>query len=70
MPFLLCGLALGSFSRLTARLQRHFALLTLVSAAIMLVFGVLLVTDQLATLNAHLSRFLQDHGFSWIKDWS
>ncbi len=70
VPFLLCGLALGSFSRLTARLQRHFALLTLVSAAIMLVFGVLLVTDQLATLNAHLSRFLQDHGFSWIKDWS
>lgn len=70
VPFLLCGLALASFTPLLRRVQRHFAVITFVSAAVMLVFGILLVTDSLATLNAHLSRFLQDHGLTWIKDWS
>jgi cytochrome c-type biogenesis protein len=70
LPFLACGLALGSLSGLLARVKPHLPALVVVSAAVMAVFGVLLVTDQLATLNSHLSNLLDRIGLGWLGNWS
>ena len=48
--------------------KRHSRAITLVSAAILAVFGFILLTDQLSAVTAHMSNFLRDHGFGWIVD--
>jgi cytochrome c-type biogenesis protein len=66
VPFLACGLALGSLGGLLKRVRKHFSMIVIGSAAVMAIFGFLLVTNQLATLSNHLSDFLRHHGFAWL----
>jgi hypothetical protein len=40
----------------------------LISAAILAVFGIILLTDSLPTLTAHMSNALRDHGLGWLVD--
>ncbi len=70
LPFLICGLALSTTTNLLRRVRRHFGAIIVASAIIMAIFAMLLITNQFAILNQHLSNFLQDHGMSWIKDYS
>ena len=70
LPFLAFGLALGSLSGLLRWIKPHLGLLVIVSSVVMAVFGVLLLTDQLATLNSHLSNFLDHIGLGWLGNWS
>lgn len=70
IPFLIVGLSLTRMQKLLGRIKRHLDKLVLGSAALMLVFGMLLVTNQLSSLNKHLSNFLEENGMSWVKDYS
>ncbi len=70
LPFLLCGLLLARATPLLARIKRHYPAIMVGSAAVMLIFGALLVTNKLSVLNKDLSNFLSDHGMGWIKDYS
>ena len=70
IPFLIVGLSLTRMQRLLSRVKRHLDKLVLTSAALLFVFGMLLVTNQLSTLNKNLSNFLDHHGMTWIKDYS
>jgi hypothetical protein len=40
----------------------------LVSAAILAAFGIILLTNSLPTLTAHMSDFLRSNGFGWLVD--
>lgn len=66
LPFLVCGLAFGALRGPLQRVRRFFPWITAVSALVMLVFGYLLVTNQLSTLTANLIRFLDDRGLTWL----
>ncbi len=70
LPFLACGLALGSMTGVLRRVRPHFGALIVLSSLVMAIFGVLLITDQLAALNSHLSNFLDHIGLSWLGNWS
>jgi len=66
VPFLLCGLAFGTLRGPLQRVRRFFPWITAASAVVMLIFGWLLVTNQLSTLSSDLIRFLDDHGLTWL----
>jgi cytochrome c-type biogenesis protein len=68
VSFLAVGLAMGKLTRTMNWFKRHSRAITLVSAAILAVFGIILLTDSLPTLTAHMSNFLRDNGFGWLVD--
>ena len=70
IPFLVTGLLFGRAARLFGVLRRHGRAITIISALVLAGFGWLLITDQLATLNSHLSNFLDDHGLGGLGNWS
>jgi cytochrome c-type biogenesis protein len=55
VSFLAVGLAFGRFAAPLAWVKRHARALTLVSAAVLAVFGVILLTDSLPSVTARLS---------------
>jgi cytochrome c-type biogenesis protein len=68
MSFLAVGLAMGKLTRALDWFKRHSRAITLVSAAILAVLGIVLLTDQLATVTARMSNFLRDLGMGWLVD--
>lgn len=66
VSFLAVGLAMGKLTRTLAWFKRHSRAITLVSAAVLAVFGVILLTDQLPALTARISDVLRDNGFGWL----
>jgi len=68
ISFLVVGLAMGKLTRALAWFRRHSRAITLVSAAILAVFGVILLTDQLTAVTARLSNVMRDLGLSWLVD--
>jgi cytochrome c-type biogenesis protein len=68
VSFLAVGLAMGKLTRTLEWFKRHSRAITLVSAAILAVFGVILLTDQLPTVTARMSDFLRSNGFGWLVD--
>jgi hypothetical protein len=49
-------------------LRRHLRTITLVSAAILFAFGLLLALDRLEWLTSHLTNFLDSIGLSkWVE---
>ena len=48
--------------------KRHSRVITLVSAAILAVFGIILLTDQLQPVTARVIDTLRDNGFGWFVD--
>ena len=55
VPFLLAGWSIEWFFRAFARIKLHFRKLEIGSGLVLVGVGVLLLTDQLATLNRHFS---------------
>jgi len=60
--FLVVGLAFGRFAAPLAWVRRHARALTFVSAGILAVFGVILLLDELPTVTARLSDFMDSIG--------
>jgi cytochrome c-type biogenesis protein len=57
VPFLLAGLAFTRTLGWTTFLRRHWRAVRLVSASLLIAFGVLLLTGQLFRISTELSRF-------------
>ncbi len=68
MSFLAVGLAMGKLTRALAWFRRHSRAITLVSAGILAIFGVILLTDQLPEVTARLSNGMRDIGLGWLVD--
>jgi cytochrome c-type biogenesis protein len=66
--FLAVGLGMGKLTRTMDWFKRHGRAITFVSAAILAVFGVILLTDQLPDLAARMSDLMRDVGLGWIID--
>lgn len=58
VPFVLAGLAVDRALGTAAGLRRHLGLISKVSGALLVVMGLLLVTDRLSTLGLWLNRVL------------
>jgi hypothetical protein len=59
---------MGKLTRTLNWFKRHSRVITLISAAILAVFGIILLTNSLPTLTAHISDALRDHGLGWLVD--
>lgn len=62
VPFLVTGLAFGRLTGVLARVRRSLGLVDLIAGAALVVFGVLLVTNDLHWLASHVSVWLDDIG--------
>jgi cytochrome c-type biogenesis protein len=62
VSFLVVGLAFGRFAAPLGWVKRHSKALTLVSAAILAVFGLILLTDQLSTVTARIQDVMESLG--------
>ena len=62
LSFLAVGLAFGRFAAPLAFVKRHSKAITLISAAVLAFFGVVLLTDSLPQVTARLSDFLESIG--------
>ena len=68
VSFLAVGLAMGKLTRTLEWFKRHSRAITLVSAVILAVFGIILLTNSLPTLTARMSDALRSNGFGWLVD--
>jgi cytochrome c-type biogenesis protein len=66
--FMAVGLAMGKLTRALDWFKRHSRAITLVSAGILAILGIILLTDQLSVVTARMSNFLRDMGLGWIVD--
>jgi len=66
VPFLIVGLALGRLTGVLAWFRRHGRAITLVSAALLGAFGVVLLLDRLPWVTARLSEAMRDVGLDRI----
>ena len=62
VPFLVVGLAFGRLTSALAWARRHAVAITGASAAVMVVFGVLLLLDRLTTVTSDLETALRAVG--------
>ncbi|HEY1989593.1 MAG TPA: cytochrome c biogenesis protein CcdA [Acidimicrobiales bacterium] len=60
VPFLLFGLAFGRMTDLLARFRGRLRLVDLVGGAILVAFGILLVTGNVDVISVHISNWLHD----------
>jgi len=68
VSFLVVGLAFGRLTVPLAWVRRNSRAITLVSAAVLAVFGVILLTDNLAELTARLSDLMDSLGLRFLVD--
>jgi cytochrome c-type biogenesis protein len=64
VPFLLLGLGFGRFAPALNWVKRNSRAITLVSAALLAVFGVILLLDRLPLVTARLSDALRAVGLA------
>ncbi len=62
VPFLVTGLAFGRLTAVFAKARRRLWLVNLVGGAVLVVFGCLLLTDQLGWLSSQVSTLLDHFG--------
>jgi cytochrome c-type biogenesis protein len=60
VPFLLSGLAFGRMTDLLARVKGRLRIVDLVGGAILIAFGLLLLTHNVPVVSAHISGWLHD----------
>ncbi len=60
VPFLLSGLAFGRMTDILARVRGRLRLVDLVGGAVLILFGVLLLTGNVDVISAHISDWLHD----------
>ena len=66
VPFLLFGLAFGRMMGLVARIRGGLRYVDLVGGAVLVVFGLLLITGQVSVISQHVSAWLTDWHLSWL----
>ncbi len=66
--FMAVGLAMGKLTRAVNWFKRHSRAITLVSAAVLALFGLVLLTDNLPEVTARLSTLMRDLGLGFIVD--
>ena len=66
LPFLVTGLALGRVSGALSWVKRHFPLLVGTAAAVLIVFGVILMFDQLSRVTSEMQQALDGTPFEWL----
>jgi len=64
LPFLLVGLGVGRFAPALSWVKRHSKAITLVSAALLAVFGIILLLDRLPLVTARLQDALRAVGLA------
>ena len=62
VPFVLVGLAFGRLTALMARARRWLWVVELVAGVVLVVFGVLLLTDNVGWVSTQFSNLLDDIG--------
>ncbi len=62
VPFLLTGLAFGRLTSLYGRARRKLWIVHLIGGAVLVAFGVLLLTDQLGWMASEVSNVMRDLG--------
>jgi hypothetical protein len=60
VPFVVAGLAFGRLTSVIARARRGLWIVEVVGGAILVIFGILLVTDHLGWISSQFSTLL-DH---------
>ena len=69
LSFLVVGLAMGKLTRTLDVVQAPLARDHVrAPPAILAMFGIILLTDQLPTVTARISDALRDNGFGWLVD--
>ncbi|HEX9505683.1 MAG TPA: cytochrome c biogenesis protein CcdA [Acidimicrobiia bacterium] len=66
VSFLAVGLAMGKLTKALDWFKRHSRAITLVSASVLAIFGVILLTDQLSQITARMSDALRSLGMGWL----
>jgi cytochrome c-type biogenesis protein len=68
VSFLLVGLAVGRWATPLTWVKKHLRTITLVSAAVLAIFGVLLLMDRMWWLTSQLTKLLDDLGLGgWVE---
>jgi cytochrome c-type biogenesis protein len=62
VPFVLSGLALARLAGAFAWVKRHFRVINAIAGALLIAFGILLLTDNVNWLSRHISDFLRAVG--------
>ncbi len=62
VPFVLTGLAFGRLTSVLARARSRLWIIELVAGSILVVFGVLLLTNNISWVSTHISNLLNDIG--------
>ena len=60
VPFLLTGLAFGRMTDALARVRGRLRVIDLVGGAVLIVFGLLLLTGNVDVVSAHIAQWLRD----------
>jgi cytochrome c-type biogenesis protein len=68
VPFVLSALAFTSVSRVFRFFRDHYTAITLVSGAVLVTMGVLLLTNELTRLNAEALSLMDDLGINFFSD--
>ena len=68
VPFLLSALAFSSFAGFFRFFRDHYAAITVVSGAVLIVMGVLLVTNELTRLNSEALQLMDDLGINFFSE--
>jgi cytochrome c-type biogenesis protein len=68
VPFVLSALAFSRVSGIFRFFRNHYAVITVVSGAILIAMGVLLYTNELTRLNGDVLRWMDDLGINFFSD--
>ncbi len=68
VPFLLCGLAFGQMTVVLGRVRRRLQWIDLAGGAVLIVFGLVLLTGHVDLIAAHLSTWLRDLHLGRLSD--
>jgi cytochrome c-type biogenesis protein len=63
IPFIVAGLSIDAFFRLTARFKRHFRTIEVISGALLIVVGILIFTNQLTVISGWMVK-----QFPWMSE--
>jgi cytochrome c-type biogenesis protein len=68
VPFLLSALAFSSVAGVFRFFRNHYTAITVVSGAVLIAMGYLLVTDELTQLNSEALQLMEDLGINFFGD--
>jgi cytochrome c-type biogenesis protein len=66
VPFVISGLGLARLESTFGWVKRHYRIINFVSGSLLVIFGVLLLTNRLTRIASVLVNFFDTHGLSWV----